>query len=115
MTAITDHLHRGFVAEYLRTSKPNGYRVAIDALAEVGRLDLGRFLFSSQNLTNTVYIPHFDGVINPPIIIEDIALIEKAMRIGFASVKDDYSCTGCEVIFRNHGVTHGKDLMEAMC
>ena len=41
-----------------------------------------------------------------PLPIEDVALIEKAMRIGMSAFDIAYACGVCEITFEEYGVRH---------
>lgn len=49
-----------------------------------------------------------------PLELEEIAIIEKAMRIGLSAAGKDYACNGCENTFRRYGIDHAltKDIMK---
>ena len=71
----------------------------------------------------TTYVPpwNFDGptyalgsIFNqvPPLEHEEIAVIEKAMRIGLEAFNERFSCGGCEHEFRMCGVDHTVPMKE---
>ena len=99
-TGATVPLQRG-------KKRPNGLNVAIWALLEAGRDDLAPFLFGEETMeSNGVALPHFDpGEAEPPSM-DDMALIERAMHLGFHSVGMPYTCTGCEAWFVQYGIRH---------
>lgn len=83
----------------------NGHRVAVWALAEVGRLDLAQYIHGEVSTRSIV--PHFDAPWErdqPEIPLEDLALIERAMAIGFKTTPAKYHCATCDEQFEIAGV-----------
>ena len=101
---------------------PDAFDVAIEALLEISRPDLANCLFGQAGVV------HFD---QPSVIaqftvrrkydridfnhtlwewpiksIADLALIEKAMRIGLSAANKEYTCAECEKIFEVYGLSH---------
>jgi hypothetical protein len=96
--------------------------VARAALLECSRPDLAWYLFSYSD-TEKPPTPHYDnsaasfsgipdGYHSAPCLT-DLALIERAMAIGFRSAGLRYECSACETHFRSYGVTHMTDLLRS--
>ena len=90
--------------------------VARAALMEVGRLDLATYVFGHDALVhfddnengNHKQLRHY--IVLPQLRVEDLALIERAMAIGFHATHETYACTECENSFGRFGVNHKSDL-----
>jgi hypothetical protein len=90
----------------------SGLDVARDALLEVGRLDLCRHI-QPYNGAHEWGTPHFMPWIE--LVVADVALCEKAMRIGYAAMDLSYRCAMCEHAFAVYGVNHSGDLRTVAC
>lgn len=114
---IVEHFSDSNRYYYNKDRSINGFKVTVDALAEVGRLDLVDALVGGGPSS-----PHYYGFTvahfyygSKVTSIYDLALIEKAMRLGYAKLKIPYECGPCEEQFALHGVSHGPDLIHARC
>lgn len=100
----------------------NALDVAAEALLEISRPDLVSCLFEDEGTVHFGVPPLFSNLslrrkydrINFDYIqckwpIEadaDLALIEKAMRIGLSATDQGYTCMECEIVFKIHGLSH---------
>lgn len=104
---IVEHLRDGCAAHYEKRSVPNGYRVAVDALAEVSRLDLTVHLQPLMDREPDRILPHFDHWEGVGVAVAaDLALVEKAMSIAYKAIGLPYACAPCEMTFEGYGVSH---------
>lgn len=91
-----------------------GYKITIAALLEAGRRDLINYIFHFTDRYNP-NLPHLSNYIHPQDrTLLNLALIEKAMAMGYKFEKSPYECSYCEKNFRKNfgesGVTHARDL-----
>lgn len=68
--------------------------------------------FKADNVVRSGVMSHMRNL--APLPIDDVALIERAMRIGLSSCGANYACGGCEATFARYGVWHAltKDIMK---
>ena len=93
--------------------------VARAALMEVGRLDLAMYIFGSCELVHFDdnahdYHFHLKGMGPLPVpSLDDLALIERSMALGFHAADRTYACVTCERAFQRHGIVHMSDVSVA--
>lgn len=68
--------------------------------------------FKADRVVRNAVMSHMFNL--QPLPVSDVALIERAMRIGLSSCDADYACGGCERTFERYGVWHAlkKDIMK---
>jgi hypothetical protein len=99
-----------------RGDQVDGLSVARDALLEVGRPDLCRELIPvDHSAIDSEWwgTPHLRDY--TMISLRELALLEKAMRIGYAATDRSYECDACENMFNAAGIVHAGDLRVEAC
>ena len=117
-----------WVALELKRADGTPWGTTLAALAEANHIHLvGAYVLGDNG-----FIPHFDlsgrfGSVEtmkgnyvprsnldqvPPLKHEEIAVIEKAMRIGLEAFNEKFSCGGCEHEFHKCGVDHTVPMKE---
>lgn len=102
------------LASHTHLSVPNAFSVSISALLEIGRDDLIRVLqgwiddaFDPKGNKFGAILPHFDrSWFAGMLTLDDLAVIERAMALGYRAIGAKYACTACEFTFQEYGLDH---------
>lgn len=105
------------IKSHVLSPAPNAFNVTVAALLEVNRADLTRVLqpmvddaYTPSNRAFRAILPHFDrSWFAGTLSLDELALVEKAMSIGYQAIGAKYSCPACEWTFEDYGLSHRPD------